>query len=108
MDWSGIIQQLLYLVIIAVVIPVARKIVSYLGTKIDDATKERLAEYISIGVTAAEQIYQEGGMGELKKQYVLDYVRGLITDNIVKTGMSYEQLDTLIEAIVNEIKQENI
>lgn len=70
--------------------------------KLGEAKTEDLMRWIKIFVKAAEQIFQESGLGEKKKQYVLDRLaeKGYTIDT--------EALNEMIEAAVLELNREVI
>ena len=49
-------------------------LIPWIKGKIDAAKLAQIVEWVGIAVRAAEQIYNESGMGEKKKQYVLDFL----------------------------------
>ena len=49
-------------------------LIPWIKSKIDAAKLAQIVEWVGIAVRAAEQIYNESGMGEKKKQYVLDFL----------------------------------
>ena len=66
-------------------------------------TAEELADiikWVKIAVQAAEMIYKESGMGEVKKAYVKTFLED--------KGIRYDerQIDSLIESAVLELKEE--
>ena len=72
----------------------------YMKSKMSTEQLERLKVYVKAGVQAAEIIYNEPGMGVLKKQYVIAYLESL--------GYSVDEnkLDALIESAVLELKKD--
>lgn len=74
----------------------------YLDSKISVQEQEKLKEYICTAVRCAEQIYTPEEWKE-KKEYVVKFVLDIMTDK-VDLDLSYEQVDTLIEGFVNEVK----
>lgn len=67
---------------------------------------ERLDQYMkwaTIGVKAAEMIWKESGQGELKKEYVTEFLSDMFNKN--KVVISTEQIDALIEAAVQELNK---
>ncbi|MGJ0847406.1 phage holin [Tissierella praeacuta] len=74
-------------------------IVPFLKSKTTEKQRDTAKFWVQIAVNAAEQIYKEKGKGNLKKEYVLEFLnsKGIkITD---------EQLDALIEATVYELNK---
>ena len=68
--------------------------------KIDAAKLAQIVEWVGIAVRAAEQIYNESGMGEKKKQYVLDFLasKGFTLDP--------DSINAMIEAAVKDLNIE--
>lgn len=85
------VLTLIAVVITALVIP-------YIRSKTTADQQAQLSGWISIAVTAAEQIYSGSGRGAEKKEYVLKWLnaRGITVDSA--------QLDAMIEAAVYELK----
>ena len=56
-----------------------------------------ISKWVRIAVNAAEQIYNESGMGEVKKEYVLEFLK--------KRGitMDIDSVDALIESEVYKL-----
>ena len=78
-----IVVKLLAIILVAYVLPEFKK---WLAIKIGDEKAAKLAEYIEKFVKAAEQMYKDSdATGEMRKEYVLEQLRGLgyaITDEI--------------------------
>ena len=68
--------------------------------RVDAEKLDNIREWVGIAVCAAEQIFRGSGLGAEKKSYVLGFLRdhGFTVDA--------EELDTLIEAAVLELKQQ--
>ena len=97
-DLTTIFQALISLiatVVTVVLIPIAKE---YLKQRLNEKQYETLCSFIRNGVHAAEQIYRETGMGEIKKNYVL---------NLVKSrGFNFDEevINAALEAAVLELK----
>lgn len=77
----------------------------YIDSKVSATEQAKLENYIKVGVRCAEQIFlPEQWMA--KKQYVYDYVKGII-GSLVKINLTDDELDTLIEGFVQEVKYGN-
>ena len=74
-------------------------LVPYIRTKTTQGQRDNLLFWVSVAVSAAEQIFAGSGLGDQKKQYALDFLIGK------GIKISAEQLDTLIEAAVFEVNQ---
>ena len=75
-------------------------LIPWIKSKIDAAKLAQIVEWVGIAVRAAEQIYNESGMGEKKKQYVLDFLadKGFTLD--------HDSINAMIEAAVKELNIE--
>lgn len=75
-------------------------LIPWIKSKIDAAKLAQIVEWVGIAVRAAEQIYNESGMGEKKKQYVLDFLadKGLTLDP--------NSINAMIEAAVKNLNIE--
>jgi len=77
-------------------------IVPFIKSKISADELDKLTYYISVAVRCAEQIYTPSQWRE-KKTYVMDYIRAII-DSKLSITLTDEQLNTIVEGIVNEVK----
>lgn len=75
-------------------------LIPWIKGKIDAAKLAQIIEWVGIAVRAAEQIYNESGMGEKKKQYVLDFLadKGFTLDP--------NSINAMIEAAVKNLNIE--
>lgn len=73
--------------------------IPYIKSKTTAEQREQIAAWISVAVSAAEQIYIGSGRGSEKKAYVLDFLakQGFTVDDVA--------IDAMIEAIVYELKE---
>jgi F0F1-type ATP synthase membrane subunit a len=79
-------------------------LIPYIKTKISSEKLKRLATVIEYAVKAAEQIYKDAGMGELKKAHVLSY---LVEKGYIKNIADIStEIDNLIESAVYELQSE--
>ena len=74
-------------------------VVPWIKTKLSAEDLNEIMKWVKIAVQAAEMIYKESGMGEIKKAYVKKF---LSDKNIHFDEMD---IDTLIEGAVLELKQ---
>ena len=86
-----LVVELIAAIAVAVVIP-------YIKSLIDANKLEKLLAYAQIGVQAAEMLFKESGMGEAKKQYVIDYLKSKGYE------LDVTELDVVIESAVLEMK----
>lgn len=75
------------------------KFAVFLKSKLNEEQLKQLAEWVRIAVAAAEQIFNESGLGEKKKEYVVNFIRskGLEID--------YKEIEALIESEVYKLTQ---
>lgn len=81
---------------------VSAYVVPYLKIRVTDQQIKQLNYYVSIAVRCAEQIYTPE-QWKIKKAYVMDYVTDMA--EIIGIKLSQDQIDTIVEGVVNEIKQ---
>ena len=74
----------------------------YIKTKISTEDMKKLLNYAAIAVRCAEQIYTKEQWQE-KKEYVMDYCMKIINEKL-HIDVTYDELDTIVEGIVNEVK----
>jgi len=72
-------------------------VVPYLKSKTSKEQRETIMFWVSVAVSAAEQIFNERGMGEEKKKFVV----GFLVEKGIK--VSLDELDVLIESVVKEL-----
>lgn len=72
-------------------------IVPFLKSKTSKEQRETIMFWVSVAVSAAEQIFNERGMGEEKKKFVV----GFLVEKGIK--VSLDELDVLIESAVKEL-----
>ena len=66
---------------------------------------EKLAKYeywTSMAVKCAEMMFKEQGMGEAKKEYVVNFLNEMFNKN--KVVITSEQIEILVEAAIKELK----
>ena len=77
-------------------------VVPYIKEKLGN---EKLAKYeywASMAVETAEMIFKEQGMGETKKEYVVNFLNEMFNKN--KVVITEEQIEILVESCVKEMK----
>lgn len=75
-------------------------LIPWIRTKISNEKLKEIQKWASVGVKAAEMIYTESGMGDMKK----NYVRKFLESKGYK--LDIETVDALIEATVRDMQQE--
>lgn len=78
-------------------------IVPLIQAKIDAATLNKIVEWTGYAVKCAEMIYNESGQGKLKKEYVINFITNMFNKD--KVVITYEQMEILIEAAVQELNK---
>lgn len=77
-------------------------VVPYIKEKLGN---EKLAKYeywASMAVETAEMIFKEQGVGETKKEYVINFLNEMFNKN--KVVIAEEQIEVLVESCVKEMK----
>lgn len=74
-------------------------VIPYIKAKIGDEKFTELQKWVKVGVQAAEMIFKESGMGTVKKEYVIEFLKqkGYTLDT--------ETISNLIESAVLELKK---
>lgn len=74
-------------------------VIPYIKAKIGDEKFTELQKWVKIGVQAAEMIFKKSGMGTVKKEYVIEFLKqkGYTLDT--------ETISNLIESAVLELKK---
>lgn len=72
-------------------------LIPYLKKELDEKTLKNAQIWVKTAVSAAEQIFNETGLGEKKKAYVAKFLQGL------GLKLDTDKLDALIEACVCEL-----
>ncbi len=92
--------QLFEAIITLLVVLITTFVIPYIKTKINADDLAEAKKWTKIAVQTAEMIYTESGMGQKKKNYVLNFLAAY--------GITYdeEQINALIESAVYELKLE--
>jgi len=91
------VLELIFSVMLIYLIPYIKRLVK---EKTTSEQQEKIRMWVKIAVQAAEMIYNETGMGEIKFDYVVEFLKekGFILDD--------EEVRALIESAVLELKNE--
>lgn len=81
-------------------------VVPYIREKIGNEKLTRYEYWATCAVKAAEQIFFEQGMGETKKEYVVNFLNEMFNKN--KVVITKEQIEILIESAVHSMKSNEI
>ena len=98
----------IFLMVLEVVLTLAVAIITgvvvpYIRSKIETDKLSKLDYYVKLGIRSAEQIFDGDGKGEEKKKYVVNYITEIINRNL-KIDITPDELDTIIEGMVNNVK----
>jgi LL-H family phage holin len=103
-----IMDKEIFLMVLEVVLTLAVAVITgvvvpYVRSKIETDKLSKLDYYVKLGIRSAEQIFDGDGKGEEKKKYVVNYITEIINRNL-KIDITPEELDTIIEGMVNNVK----
>lgn len=85
---------------------VSAYVIPYIKAKANKQDVDRLMEFARVAVRCANQIYTPEQWLD-KKNYVVNQVQAFILANL-KIQLSEEQINTIIEGLVNEVKKMDI
>ena len=77
-------------------------ILPYIKEKIGNEKLKKYMTWAKLGVQCAEMMFKEQGMGETKKEYVINLLNEMFNKN--KIVITIEQIEVLIESAVKELK----
>lgn len=100
---NDITFEILKLVVMVAVLVITRYLVPWIKTKIDTDKLEVIAKWAKQAVLKAQQVMQSES-GTEKKAVVTQFLKGILIEKNI--SISDEQLDTLIEAAVKQMKIE--
>jgi len=98
---SDITFEVLKLVVMVVAVIVARYLIPWLRASVDEYKMNQIIRIVESGVQMAQQVHSSEP-GEARKQIVVNYVHRMLTQKGL--SISEEELDTLIEAFVKQLK----
>lgn len=75
-------------------------LIPYIRVKLGTEKLSQVKKWAAIGVKAAEMIYTDSGMGDVKKQYVRKFLESK------GYQLDMDTIDALIEATVRDMKNE--
>lgn len=81
-------------------------VVPYIREKIGNEKLAKYKEWASLAVECAEMIFAEQGMGQSKKEYVVNFLNRMFNKD--KVVITPEQIEILIESAVKEMKLNEI
>lgn len=77
-------------------------LIPYIKEKIGSERLAKYKEWTKFSVQCAEMLFNEHGMGETKKEYVINFLNNMF--NKKKVIITPEQIEVLIESAVKEMK----
>ena len=77
-------------------------VVPYVKEKIGNEKLAKYEEWATLAVRSAEMIFSDKGMGEAKKEYVINFLNDLFNKN--KVVITPQQIEILLEAAVKSMK----
>ena len=94
------LTDIFYAIITLIIAIVTTFVIPYIKSKMSTERFETIQSWVKVAVQAAEMIYAESGMGDVKKEYVMEFLNARGYD------IDYDALNNLIEAAVLELKQD--
>ena len=101
---DSIMLKVLECLIIILITLIIRYGIPFIKQKIGNEKMEEIAGWVQQAVEAAEQIIREPGSGAEKKEIVTEFLSIMLIQ--MNINITYDQLNTLIEAAVFAMKQE--
>lgn len=77
-------------------------IIPFIKEKIGTEKLAKYEEWATLAVKCAEMVFNEQGMGESKKEYVVNFLNNMFNKN--KIVITPEQINILVESAVKEMK----
>lgn len=99
---SEIISLIIKVVVLIIASVITTYVIPFIKSKMGDDNYKNLVQFITLCVRSAEQLFTPEQWKE-KKEYVLGLAQGWVSSNL-KINISDEQLDSIIEGLVNEVK----
>lgn len=100
---SEIIFEVIKVLVMVAALLIARHAIPYLNELAEDYRMKQILEWAKQGVLAAQQVY-EAKTGPERKYVVTNFLKQILTEK--NLALSEEQIDTLIEAAVKQMKME--
>lgn len=93
-----IVKTVVYIVVAILSILITTFVIPYLKQKIGNDRYNMISEYVERAVYCAEQLYIGSGLGEVKKDFVLEKMSNIIGN--IGYNITDSELDILIESAV--------
>ena len=78
-------------------------VIPLIKSKVDAEKLNKIVKWTGYAVKCAEMIYNESGQGKLKKEYVINFITNMFNKD--KVVITYEQMEILVEAAVQELNK---
>lgn len=95
--------QIVSAILTIIVAIITSVVIPWLKTKIRTDQMELLKKYTEYAVRCAEMLYTPEQWRE-KKDWVMEYITEKVNESFSLT-LTYEDINTLIEGVVNEVKR---
>lgn len=103
---NDLINLVVKLVVVIGSILLVRWVKPLIQEKIESIKDEKLREALKEAVEAFEQTIQESGMGEIKKEKVLDFIQNWISNK--GYDITYDELEIILESTVYEMNNKGL
>ena len=103
---NDVLFEILKAVIVLVIILIAKYLVSWIKMQVEGTKHEWLLKWVELAVRSAEQTILGDKTGPEKKAIVTKFLKEQLQQKNI--SISDEQLNTLIEATVYAMKQEQV
>lgn len=100
---NDLFMKIVSAVLTIIVALVTSVLIPWIRNKITAEQMSLLTRYTEFAVRCAEQMYSPEEWAE-KKAWVMTYITDIINDKF-KLSLSYEDINTLVEGVVNEVKK---
>ena len=101
MLWMEITQMIIKIIVTVLVVVIGVYLVPIIKEKIGAEKYNKIIGYVKYGVNAAEQMFKDTGLGEKKKEFVLNFVNEMLGK--VNYSLTEEELNVLIESAVKDM-----
>ena len=99
---NEILLKVVILMFFVLVTILTKVLVPFIKERIGNEKLTKYEEWAMLAVQCAEMIFCEQGMGESKKDYVVNFLNEMFNKN--KEVITPEQLNILVESCVKEMK----
>ena len=99
--WMEITKIVIELIVTGVVVLIGMYLIPEIKSRIGEEKFNKIVYYVDIAVRAAEQMFKESGLGVKKKEYVLDFINGVLSK--MNYSITEDELNILIESAVKDM-----